>query len=187
MGKRALKPAVFLDRDGVINEAVIRAGKPFPPADIDQLRIVEDAGESLQRLRDAGYALIVVTNQPDVARGTASRGAVDAIHQHLSASLAIDAIYACFHDDRDACACRKPRPGLLLEAAHEHGLDLGHSYLIGDRWKDIDAGWAAGVEPVLIDFGYDERAPAKRAAATVPSIKVATDWILNQRPRVNSN
>jgi D-glycero-D-manno-heptose 1,7-bisphosphate phosphatase len=187
MGKRALRPAVFLDRDGVVNEALTRNGLPFAPSNLAELRITDGAAEALGGLRNAGYALVVVTNQPDVARGTISRSSIDDIHQHLGDRLPLDAFYACFHDESDACDCRKPRPGLLLQAAGDQHLDLAASYLIGDRWKDIDAGWAAGVVPVFIDFGYRERAPTKAPAVTVSSLKVAAQWILNHQMRVNSD
>ena len=142
------------------------------------MRIAADAPTALERLRAAGFRLIVVTNQPDVARGTQQREQVDAIHAVLRERLPLDAVYACFHDDADRCACRKPAAGLLLAGAREFALDLGASYLIGDRWRDIDAGWAAGVTPLRIDYGYTERAPERAPAGVFPSLKVAVDWIL---------
>jgi D-glycero-D-manno-heptose 1,7-bisphosphate phosphatase len=180
VGNGALKRAVFLDRDGVVNEAIVRDGKPYPPTPQD-LRMVPDASEALQALRDAGFALFVVTNQPDVARGTGSQADVDAIHARLSRELPLDGFYVCGHDDADRCDCRKPLPGLLTRAAREHGIALPSSYLIGDRWKDIAAGKAAGVAAtVFIDHGYAEHRPQPAADATVSTLQGAAQWILNR-------
>jgi D-glycero-D-manno-heptose 1,7-bisphosphate phosphatase len=120
----------------------------------------------------------VITNQPDVARGRQPRAAVEAIHQKLTSTLPIDAIFVCYHDDADECACRKPLPGLLLEAQRKHNIDVSRSFFVGDRWRDIDAGHAAGVKTVLIDYGYTERAPAQPPEATVRSLREAADWII---------
>lgn len=155
-----LRPAVFLDRDGVLNEPVVRDRRPYAALDPEALRVTEGVGELLAELKALGLLLIVVTNQPDVARGTATRETVERIHDRLLGELpALDAVYACFHDDADACACRKPKPGLLLEAARALGVDLGRSYLVGDRWRDVDAGRSAGCTTVLVDHGWDERPP----------------------------
>ena len=150
--------AVFLDRDGVLNRAIVRDGKPYPPASLDELEIVENAAGSLRLLKDLGFLLLVVTNQPDVARGTSSRALVDAIHERLRDLLPLDAILACFHDDADECECRKPRPGLLLRAAGDLRIDLSLSFMIGDRWYDVEAGKRAGCRTVLVGRGYDEQA-----------------------------
>src|SRR5713226_9743834 len=119
-----LRPAVFLDRDGVINRAVVRDGKPFPPSSLEELEILPQVASSLLDLKAHGFALIVITNQPDVMRGAQTREAVEAIHQALTSSLPIDNIFVCYHDDSDHCACRKPNPGLLLEAHRKHNIDL---------------------------------------------------------------
>ena len=105
--------AVFLDRDGVIVRAAVRAGRPYPVDRVDDARLLPGVREALLRLRAAGFLLVVVTNQPDVARGRSTREAVEAIHEWLRAHLPLDGIRACYHDDRDGCACRKPAPGLL--------------------------------------------------------------------------
>jgi D-glycero-D-manno-heptose 1,7-bisphosphate phosphatase len=146
-------PAIFLDRDGVIVESGRAPGEPLPPSSRDDVAIIDGVAAALDALRAAGYRLVVVTNQPDVARGTTTREAVDAIHDALRAALPLDAIYACFHDGA-GCECRKPRPGLLLDAARDLDLDLDRSWMIGDRWVDIAAGAAAGVQTVLIKRGY---------------------------------
>ena len=168
---------MFLDRDGVINRALARAGKPYPPARAAELEIVPEAPAALAELKRRGFLLIVVTNQPDVARGTQSRAAVEEIHAVLRAALPLDDIRVCWHDDADRCACRKPRPGLLTAAACAHGIDLTRSYLIGDRWRDIDAGHNAGCATVLIDYGYHEPPPARPPDARVTSLAEAVRWI----------
>lgn len=180
MGIRPLKQAVFFDRDGVLNEAVIRDGKPYPPASADALRVTPGAAAGLGRLRSAGLPLVVVTNQPDVARGAQHRAAVDAIHERLRRELPIDYVLSCFHDDADGCACRKPKPGLILEGAARCGADPGRSFLVGDRWRDIEAGQAAGCKTVWIDRGYRERGPAAPPDARVATLDEAVAWILQQ-------
>ncbi len=173
-----LKRAVFLDRDGVINEAEVRDGKPYPPANAASLRIPLGTAEALARLKEHGFLLLVVTNQPDVARGTQQRVRIEEINRRLRSELPLDDVLTCYHDDADNCDCRKPRPGLIKRAALQLGIDLGHSYLIGDRWRDIDAGANAGCKTILIDRGYKERAPAASPDVRVLSLYDAVDWIL---------
>ena len=177
---RQVKRAVFLDRDGVINASVVRDGKPYPPDSVDEMEILPGVAEALTALRVAGFDLIVVTNQPDVARGTQTRAAVDAIHAKLSAELPLDAIYACFHDDAEVCDCRKPKPGMLVNAARDRGIDLPSSFMVGDRWRDTDAGLAAGTRAIFIDRGYSERKP-ERFAVNVAGLPEAAAWILEQK------
>jgi D-glycero-D-manno-heptose 1,7-bisphosphate phosphatase len=171
------RAAVFLDRDGVINRPAIRGGRPYPPADEAALEVLPGVAESLTRLRAAGFRLIVVTNQPDVARGTQTRDVVDRMHARLASLLPLDDIRVCPHDDDDRCECRKPLPGLLEAAAREHGLSLGDSFMVGDRWRDIEAGSRAGCTTVFIDWGYDEPRP-EHPDAVVRSLPEAADWIL---------
>jgi D-glycero-D-manno-heptose 1,7-bisphosphate phosphatase len=174
--------AIFLDRDGVINQAVIRNGKPYPPRSAEELIIPEGVVEALAQFVRQGFLLYVVTNQPDVARGTQQRSTVEAIHAALGASLPLNGFYACYHDDADVCACRKPKPGLLIKAAENHGLSLTDSYMIGDRWRDVEAGQRAGCRTVWIDYGYDEPGPTNAADATVKSLPEAASWIFqNER------
>ena len=173
------RAAVFLDRDGVINRAVVRDGKPFPPAGMHELELLPEVASSLSALKAHGFAVYVITNQPDVTRGTQTREGVESIHQALSSSLPIDDIFVCYHDDNDECGCRKPLPGLLLEARSKHNIDLSRSFVVGDRWRDIDAGHNAGCKTVLIDYGYRERAPARPPEATVQSLREAADWIIS--------
>jgi D-glycero-D-manno-heptose 1,7-bisphosphate phosphatase len=176
---RSVHRAVFLDRDGVINRAVLRDGKPHPPASADLVELMPGVATALQRLKAAGYLLIVVTNQPDVARGAQTRDAVEAIHARLASMLPLDEFRACYHDDQDACACRKPEPGLIIEAARDLRLDVGASVMVGDRWRDIEAGRRAGCATVFIDYGYAEPQP-HGPDAVVTSLEEATDWILSR-------
>ena len=171
------KRAVFLDRDGVINRAVVRDGKPYPPRSLGQLVILPGVAEALARLREAGFVNVVVTNQPDVATGKQRREVVQAMNELLSSKLALDAVKVCYHVDADDCACRKPRPGMLLEAARELGVDLGASFMVGDRWRDVGAGQAAGCRSYFIDAGYSEKRPGKPYVA-VKSLPEAVDRIL---------
>jgi D-glycero-D-manno-heptose 1,7-bisphosphate phosphatase len=170
--------AVFLDRDGVINRAFVREGKPYPPARMEELEILPGVPEALSRLHDAGFHLVVVTNQPDVARGTQRREVIDAMHASLAAALPLDAFRVCDHDDADGCVCRKPKPGLLETAARELDLDLAGSFMVGDRWRDVEAGRRAGCTTIFVDLEYTERRP-ERPNVTVRSLPEAADWILS--------
>lgn len=172
--------AVFLDRDGVINHAVVRNGRPFPPATLEEFNIVGEARQCTLRLKQLGFWLFVVTNQPDVARGSQSVSVVERMHDRLRETLPVDDVLVCFHDDAANCACRKPRPGLLLAAQQKHLVELSESFLIGDRWMDIDAGHAAGCKAILIDRHYRERAPRKAPDARVPTLRTAVEWIEQQ-------
>ncbi|HKM80427.1 MAG TPA: HAD-IIIA family hydrolase [Candidatus Acidoferrum sp.] len=173
-----LSRAVFLDRDGVLNRAVIRDGKPHPPANVADLDIVAGAENTLRELKAQGFKLLVVTNQPDLANGLATPEGVDAINQKLAAALPVDDFFVCPHVDGDNCDCRKPKAGLLLEAARRHQIDLSASFMIGDRWRDVEAGQNAGCRTVLIDQGYQEKHPARAPDAIVHSLREAADWIL---------
>jgi D-glycero-D-manno-heptose 1,7-bisphosphate phosphatase len=155
-GHPVIRPAVFLDRDGVINRTFVRDGVPHPPASASELEILPAVPDALARLHDMGLPLFVVTNQPDVARGTQTREEVERINDCLGQSLPVDAFYVCYHDTADRCECRKPKPGLLLRAAAEHGIDLARSWMVGDRWSDVAAGAAAGCKTVLIQLAYSE-------------------------------
>lgn len=180
MGRTSLTTAraVFLDRDGVLNAAVIREGKPYPPASVRDLKITPEAPECLARLRAAGFLLIVVTNQPDLARNQQTRKGLNEIHAALNAALPIDAIYVCDHDSGDECDCRKPKPGMLLAAARDFHIDLTRSFLIGDRWRDVEAGARGGCRTVFLDFGYQERGPETPPHVTVNNLAEGVDWIL---------
>ena len=170
------RSAVFLDRDGVLNRPEIRDGRPYPPRSVEEFALLPAASPACDVLRSAGYALIVVTNQPDIARGTQRAEDVDAIHAALRRSVDVAGIYVCPHDDADDCACRKPRPGLLLAAAEDHGIDLASSFIVGDRWRDIEAGRRAGCRTVFVDWGYEERRP-DRPDRVVADLLEAARWI----------
>jgi histidinol-phosphate phosphatase family protein len=181
----AARPAVFLDRDGVLNEVRLEDGVPRPPSSMSDLRVVDGAAEALERLRDAGFALVVITNQPDVPRGETTREVVNKINAALEARLPIDAVYTCFHDTGDGCDCRKPGPGMLLQAADDLGLSLEDSWLVGDRWIDIAAAEAVSVTGVLVDRDYSWRASSDgppphelRPAFTVDNIAEAANAIV---------
>lgn len=150
---------VFLDRDGVLNRALVRNRKPYPPRSVTEVEIVSGVAESLRQLKEAGFVLIVVSNQPDVARGIMSKESVEAINNFLADCLPVDKFIMCYHDNSDECNCRKPKPGMLQEGAREFGIDLSKSFMIGDRWRDIEAGIAAGCKTIFIDYDYDEKRP----------------------------
>jgi D-glycero-D-manno-heptose 1,7-bisphosphate phosphatase len=143
----------------VINRAFVRDGRPYPPSSVAELELLPGVLEALERLKAAHYRLIVVTNQPDVARGTTPRLIVDQINARLMAALPLDAIRTCYHDSSAGCECRKPRPGLLLDAANEFNIDLGASWMVGDRWRDVEAGSAAGCRTIFLDYRYSETQP----------------------------
>ena len=173
----AVSRVVFLDRDGVINRAVLRDRLPTPPRSVQDLEVLPGVPQALASLKAAGFLLVVVTNQPDVARGTQTREAVESINAELRRMLPLDVFKVCYHDDRDHCACRKPAPGLILEAARELDADLSRCYMVGDRWKDIEAGQRAGTTAILVENDYPEKKPGS-PAATVRSLAEAADWIL---------
>jgi D-glycero-D-manno-heptose 1,7-bisphosphate phosphatase len=154
--------AIFLDRDGVLNHPVIREGKPFAPLCVEDVEIYEGLSDPLQRLKDRGFVLIVVTNQPDVVRGIASKEAIEGINELIARKLpAIEKILVCFHDNSDKCDCRKPKPGMLLTGAAEFDIDLKRSYMVGDRRGDVEAGIAAGTRTIFVDRAYKEPLPAR--------------------------
>jgi D-glycero-D-manno-heptose 1,7-bisphosphate phosphatase len=162
MGKHQVaRPAVFLDRDGVLNRVVVRNGRPYPPSSVQDFELYGDVADGCARLKAANFLLIVITNQPDVNRGTQSREMIEAMHVKLrSAVPCLDRIEVCYHAGErygERCECRKPRPGLILRAAADLNIDLNKSYVIGDRWRDIDCARAAGCRAILIQRGYRER------------------------------
>jgi D-glycero-D-manno-heptose 1,7-bisphosphate phosphatase len=173
-----MRAAVFLDRDGLLIASHEEDGVPRPPADPADVRLLPGVREACERLRAAGYLLVVATNQPDVARGTQSRTRVEQINERLRAQLPLDDIVVCYHDDADGCACRKPKPGLLLEAATRWRIDLGRSFMVGDRWRDVEAGAAAGCRTVLVD-GPQEGVDCG-PDYTADSLGTAAEWILAQ-------
>ena len=170
--------AVFLDRDGVLNQAVVRDGKPYSPEGLHEVVIPADVPDALSVLRAARFALIVVTNQPNVARGIQPRPVVEEINAALRARLPLDDIFVCYHDDSDGCACRKPQPGLLLQAAAEYQIDLARSFMVGDRWRDVEAGRRAGCHTVRLEGHYQEDGPESHPDYIARSLSDAASWIL---------
>ena len=161
MGKHEVaRRAVFLDRDGVLNRPVVRNGQPLPPARVEDFELYGDVADGCARLKAAEFLLVVITNQPDVGRGTQSREAVEAMHVKMQLALpSLDRIEICYHAGErygESCDCRKPLPGMILRAAAELKIDLCASYVIGDRWRDINCARAAGCRAIFIERGYEE-------------------------------
>src|SRR5262245_36299466 len=161
MGKHELgRPAVFLDRDGVINRVTIRDGLPHPPSHVGEFELYEDVPDGCARLKSANFLLVVITNQPDVGRGTQTRKVVEAMNLKMQSGLPfLDRVEGCYHGGEQfgqSCGCRKPQPGMILRAAAELNIDPKRSYVIGDRWRDVDCARAAGCRAILIQRGYKE-------------------------------
>lgn len=171
-----MKRAIFLDRDGVINRAVVRGGKPYPPATLAEFQLLPGVGDACRQLKDTGFILVVATNQPDVGRGTQRREEVEAMHAAMCAALPIDRVEVCYDRGQgEPSEFRKPAPGMLRRAAQELDIDLAESWMIGDRWRDIDCGAAAGCRTIFIDHGYDERLrqmPDFRAASLLEAAAI---------------
>ena len=154
-----MKRAVFLDRDGVINRAYVVDGVPVPPKKLSDVEVLAGVKEAIKLLKERNFVVVVVTNQPDVARGTTTQESVEAINSYLGRELGVEHFFTCLHDDLQGCDCRKPKPGLLKKAALELDLDLQNSFMVGDRWRDIAAGQAAGCKCYFIDYEYAEKSP----------------------------
>jgi D-glycero-D-manno-heptose 1,7-bisphosphate phosphatase len=180
VGINPVNRAVFLDRDGVLNRVLRREGQFVMPASAADVEILPGVHEALRELKAAGYALIVVTNQPDVARGRATKAIVGEINDYLSRHLPLDDIRVCFHDDSDGCGCRKPKPGLLSALP---AYDPSLSVMVGDRWRDIEAGRAFGCRAtILVDYDYGESFPHE-PDVRVRSLAEAAAWILKNDRR----
>lgn len=176
------RAGVFLDRDGVLNESHVVGGVPRPPYDVAEFRLLDGVEDACRALADAGLALFVVTNQPDISRGLLDPGMLDAMHRLLGDALPIEEILVCPHDDDAGCPCRKPRPGMILDAALRHEIDLDRSVCVGDRWRDVEAAHRAGVRSVYVDWGRDEPL-ASPPDTVVASLFEATEWILDATGR----
>lgn len=186
------RPCVFLDRDGVVNEVRMAGQLASGPRDVDELEIPPGTAGEMVRLRAAGFILLVVSNQPDVARGTLEAEAVERINRYLVETLGIDRVYWCPHDNTDGCHCRKPLPGLILDAARDWEIDLTRSWLIGDRWVDLAAARAAGIAGILLDRPHSWHPTSQGAppADLVPGYAAGTlsgciDFILADARREN--
>jgi len=172
--------AVFLDRDGVLNESQVIDGIPLPPRTIDQVEIIAGVEQAIEILKLYNFIPVVVTNQPDMARGTVLMEQILAINNHVGRLIGVEHFYTCFHDDEDRCPCRKPQPGLIHMAAKELGIDIKSSYLVGDRWRDVAAGQAAGCKSFFIDYSYSEKEPGP-PFIRVSSLLEATKLIVGER------
>jgi D-glycero-D-manno-heptose 1,7-bisphosphate phosphatase len=172
------RAAVLLDRDGVLNRVYVRGGVTHPPEHPGEFELLPGVAEALARLDAAGLAMVVVTNQPDVARGKQTWERVEALNDLVRDRLPVLEVLTCCHDNADGCTCRKPRPGLLLEAARWFDLDLPRSFMVGDRWSDVEAGRAAGCRTVLIETPYSGRARCQPDHC-VADLGAAADWILS--------
>ena len=177
---RVGRPAIFLDRDGTLNRAVLQDSKSYPPGSVDDFELLPGVAQAIAALKAEGFLLIVVTNQPDVGAARQTLEVVEAMHVKLRSLLPIDDIRICYHIEEDCCGCRKPAPGMINDAAATWHIDLAASYMIGDRWRDVEAGRAAGCRTVFIRNDYDERQPAV-SDATVDSLCEAADLILSRK------
>jgi D-glycero-D-manno-heptose 1,7-bisphosphate phosphatase len=182
-GATELNRAVFLDRDGVLVVPEMRDGRSFAPRSLEAFRLYPDAAASLARLKAAGYLLVAVTNQPDIGNGLVSVDVVNEMHRLMAQALPIDRIEMCPHSQTEACDCRKPKPGMLMSAARECGIDLATSVMVGDRCSDVEAGRAAGCKTVFIDLDYVSELKPASPDFTVRSIAEAADVILGAIPK----
>ncbi len=171
-----VRRAVFLDRDGVLNANVEREGRAVAPTTLAEFCIASDAADEVKRLKKMGFFVVVATNQPDVAKGRVKRSIVEAMNARLSEAVPVDVIKVCYHSDEDRCSCRKPLPGMLLEAAREYAIDLASSYMVGDRWRDVEAGRNAGCKTILLDGGVLQDS-TMRPDCIVKSLREAVDCI----------
>ena len=171
--------AVFIDRDGVINQSNVVNGKPFAPTHLDDYLILPGVREALQKIKAAGYITVLVTNQPDLSTGKQTLNSLNEIHSYLQSQCDIDLIKVCGHTNEDKCICRKPKPGLLIDASIQLDIDLTQSYMIGDRWSDIEAGQKAGcMNSFYIDYEYNEKKPSG-IFTVVKSLQDCAEIILN--------
>ncbi len=171
------RQAVFLDRDGVINKATVHEGKSFPPQKLEDFNFIDGVQHAMHKLRASGFLVIVFTNQPDVATGKQSKFIVELMHQKLFDLELVDDVFVCFHTDLDDCDCRKPKPGMLIAAALKWGINLKKSYVVGDRWRDIEAAQSAQCNSYFIDYKYKEKRPIL-PFTTVINLEEAVDMIL---------
>lgn len=171
-----MNKAVFLDRDGVINKAIIKDGEAYSPRYFSEFEFAENVDKHINRLKDAGYLIIVVTNQPSIVRGSMNISELDRMTRSIQSYLAVDEILICIHDDIDNCTCRKPKPGMLFDAAWRHKIGLNKSFLVGDGWRDMEAAINAGCKGILIDTCYNKAVDCSRR---VKDLAEAVDMILN--------
>ena len=170
-------PAVFLDRDGVLCRTFVHNRKSYAPRKLRDFFLMPYTQNSIAQLKQAGFKVIVVTNQPDIGNGFVDLSVVESMHQKLLSKTLIDDVFLCAHRQDEYCKCRKPRPDMLLAAAEKHNIDLSKSYIVGDRASDIEAGHRAGCKTVFIDRHYSEARPEK-PETIVHSLQKAVKYIL---------
>ena len=158
-----MKKAIFLDRDGVLNKVVLREkGKIIgSPKSLKELKLIPNIKKVTLSLKKRGFLLIMITNQPDYLRKKNSKKNILQINYYLKKKLFLDDVFVCFHDDSSKCVCRKPKPGMLFKAKKKHKINLKKSYIIGDRWRDIEAGKKAKCKTILLDHNYKEKIKIK--------------------------
>ena len=174
-----MKKAIFLDRDGVLSKTLLINGKSFAPRNLKDFKLFFDAAESTKKLKSAGFMVFVVTNQPDVGRKLISKKVLKKMHDKLKKKTKVDAIYTCTHSQNMNCYCRKPKPGMILEAAKKYKINLKNSFMIGDRPSDITAGQKANCRSIFLDKKYFEKNPENQEA-TFTNLAQATNYILKQ-------
>ena len=180
MKRLSKNKAAFLDRDGVINRAIIRKGRAYSPILLKDFKFLPKVAPAVKALKAAGFKIILVTNQPDVGAGKQKLAVVKAMHRLVRSKLAPDDIEVCYHTQEQGCSCRKPKPGMLLQAAKKWRIDLKKSFMVGDRWRDVEAGKAAGCQTIWVKAGYKEK-KAENPDAVVSSLYEASRWILSRR------
>lgn len=173
-------PAVFLDRDGVLCRTSIHNRKSYAPRNLKDFILLPYTQKSISQLKQVGFKVIVVTNQPDIGNGFVALSVVESMNEKLFSKTLIDDIFLCTHRQDEHCNCRKPNPGMLLAAAEKHDIDLSKSYMVGDRASDIEAGHSAGCIAIFIDRHYDEIRPRK-PEKTVSSLRKAVIYILKNK------
>lgn len=168
--------AVFLDRDGVLVRAKVNGNYAHGPLTLEDFELLPDIAGPVRRIREAGFLVILATNQPGIARGYLDWETLNEMHRRLREVVTLDAVEVCPHTDADGCACRKPKGGMLLAAAGRFSIELAASYFVGDTERDVRAAEAAGATPVLIDAPYNRQLSVPCRA---PNLAAAADWILS--------
>ena len=174
-----MKKAIFLDRDGVLSKTSLVNGKSFAPRNLRDFKLYSDSTQSVKKLKSIGFMVFVVTNQPDVGKKLISRSTLEQMHNKLKKKTHVDGIYVCVHRQDENCYCRKPNPGMILDAAKKHHIDWKKSFVVGDRASDIEAGQKANCRTIFLKKKYYENAPTKQEA-TFLNLREATNYILKQ-------
>ncbi len=177
-----MKAAVFIERDGVLNEVRVERQHQVSPMTMEDFKIKREAIPLLKKLKDSGLLLIATTNQPGISRGYQSRRELDRMHDLLRATFALDDLLVCPHDETDGCPCRRPKPGLLVEAGFKWRLNLDACFVISDKWQDAGAARAAGCTSLLLQSPWNGTA---RRDLVLPDLAAAVDRVLrlsNARP-----